>query len=185
MADREVVQMVSGTSISLKYAHIERERRFLFQGSIPSFSHVRSLQIRDCYLLGTTLRLRRVDEQGLPAIFKLGQKVRVDGDQPSTNAHTSMYISKEEFELLSELPCNKLEKLRRIEKIGDFNLSIDVFGAQLIGLVLAEIDLGVSGTLPDVFPLDLANEVTNDERFTGGALAKMTANELNSILNPE
>ena len=99
MTDRDVPQMVSGTSISLKYAHIERERRFLFQGSIPSFSHVRSLQIRDCYLLGTTLRLRRVDEFGLP--------------------------------------------------------------------------------------LGLVNEVINDERFTGGALAKMTAKELNSILNPE
>ena len=174
--------MVSGSSISLKYAHIERERRFLFQGSIPSFSHVRSLQIHDRYLLGTTLRLRRVDEFGLPTIFKLGQKVRVDGDQPSTNAHTTMYISKEEFDVLSVLPCNSLEKVRRIEKIGDLNLSVDVFGAQLIGLVLAEIDLGASGTLPDVFPLDLANEVTNDERFTGGALAKMTTNELNSIL---
>ena len=185
MTDRDVPQMVSGTSISLKYAHIERERRFLFQGSIPSFSHVRSLQIRDCYLLGTTLRLRRVDEFGLPTIFKLGQKIRIDGNQPSTNVHTTMYISKEEFDILAVLPCNTLEKLRRIEKIGDFNLSIDVFGAQLIGLVLAEIDLGVSGTLPDDFPLNLANEVTNDERYTGGTLAKMTAKELNSISNPE
>lgn len=175
--------MLNGTSISLKYAHIERERRFLFQGSIPSFSHVRSLQICDRYLLGTTLRLRRVDEFGLPTIFKLGQKVRIDGDQPSTNAHTTMYISKEEFDILAVLPCNTLEKVRRIEKIGDFNLSVDVFGSQLLGLVLAEIDLGVSGTFPDAFPLDLANEVTNDERFTGGALAKMTTKELNSILN--
>ena len=177
--------MVSGSSISLKYAHIERERRFLFQGSIPSFSHVRSLQIHDRYLLGTTLRLRRVDEFGLPTIFKLGQKIRIDGDQPSTNAHTTMYVSKEEFDILAVLPCNTLEKVRRIEKIGDVNLSIDVFGAQLLGLVLVEIDLGAGGTLPDVFPVDLANEVTNDERFTGGALAKMTAKELTSILNPE
>ena len=177
--------MLNGTSISLKYAHLERERRFLFQGSIPSFSHVRNLQIRDYYLLGTTLRLRRVDEFGLPTIFKLGQKIRINSDQPSTNAHTTMYISKEEFDILAVLPCNTLEKVRRIEKIGDFNLSVDVFGAQLLGLVLAEIDLDASGTLPDDFPLDLANEVTNDERFTGGTLAKMTAKELNSIFNPE
>lgn len=185
MTDRDVAQMVSGTSISLKYAHIERERRFLVLDAIPRSSNARRIQIRDRYIVATRLRLRSVKEPGLPMIFKLGQKVRIDKGQPSTNAHTTMYISAEEFDLLAKLPADTLEKVRGIEKFGEFNLSIDEFGGRLEGLVLAEIDFGASGTFPDVFPLNLANEVTNDERFTGGALAKMTANELNSILNPE
>lgn len=174
---------MSETSISLKYAHIERERRFLVRNAIPPVVHARRLKIRDRYIVGTTLRLRSVEETDLPTIFKLGQKIRFDKKLPSTNAHTTMYISAEEFALLAQLPADTLEKVRWIEKIGDFNLSIDEFGAQLTGLVLAEIDLGATRTFPDTFPLDFADEVTNDERFTGGALSKMTPEELATILN--
>jgi CYTH domain-containing protein len=174
---------VSDVPISLKYARIERERRFLVRNQFPVSGQGRRLHIRDYYLIGTTMRLRSVAEDGKSSIFKLGQKIRIDKDQPSTNVHTTMYISKEEFDLLAQLPANTLEKVRRIEDMGDFNLSIDEFGAHLTGLVLAEIDLGSTGTFPDTFPFDIDTEVTNDERFTGGELAKMTPEVLSSILD--
>ena len=173
---------VNDVPISLKYARIERERRFLVRNPFPVSGQGRRLHIQDYYLLGTTMRLRSVIEDGQPSIFKLGQKIRIEKNQPSTNAHTTMYISKEEFDLLLQIPANTLEKVRRIEGMGEFNLSIDEFGAHLTGLVLAEIDLGATGTLPDIFPFDIEDEVTNDERFTGGELAKMTADVLSSIL---
>ena len=93
-----------------------------------------------------------------------------------------MYVSKEEFDLLSQLPANELEKVRWIETVGEFILSVDEFGGPLTGLWLAEVDLGVDGTLPDNFPVDLSDEVTNDQRFSGGALAKTTAEGLSGIM---
>lgn len=183
MTDDGVLGILNEVSISLKYAHIERERRFLVRNSIPRSSQVRRLQIRDLYLIGTRLRLRSVKEQGLPTIFKLGQKIRIDKNLPSTNAHTTMYISAQEFDLLAQLPANELEKVRWIETIGEFTLGVDEFAGPLRGLILAEVDLGVTGTLPASFPISGMDEVTNDERFSGGRLAKTTVEELNGILN--
>lgn len=182
MANDGVAQMVNGTLPFLKYAHIERERRFLVRNPILRSGNARRLRIRDRYLVGARLRLRSVEEAGLPTIFKLGQKLRIDENHPSTNAHTTMYISSEEFDLLSQLPANELGKVRWIDGLGEFTLSVDEFDGALSGLVLAEIDLGASGTLPDTFPVDFSDEVSSDERFSGGSLAKTTAEELKEIL---
>ncbi|MFA5919441.1 MAG: hypothetical protein WC800_07895 [Candidatus Nanopelagicaceae bacterium] len=175
--------MFKGERISLKYAHVENERRFLIRSPFATTRGARRLYIRDRYLIGTRLRLRRVEESGLPVVYKLGQKIRVDGSSLSKNAHTTIYLSADEFDLLAHLPANELEKTRWVNPIGNLILSIDEFGGSLVNLVLAEVDLGNTGTLPAMFPIDLNDEVTNDERFTGGTLAKTTAEELTDILN--
>ena len=120
---------------------------------IPASIGARRLYIQDRYLIGTRLRLRRVEEFGLPTIYKLGQKIRFSESSISENAHTTIYLSEQEF------------------------------GGWLAGLVLAEVDLGSTSSLPSIFPIDVNNEVTNDERFTGGELAMTTTSELASILN--
>lgn len=183
MSNEGVPSTINKTLISLKYAHIERERRFLLRNSIPQSGQARRLQIWDRYLVGTRLRLRSIKESGHPTIFKLGQKIRIDKNLPSTNAHTTMYITPEEFDVLAQLPANTLEKVRWVDTIEDFTLSVDEFGAGLTGLVLAEIDLGATGKLPGTFPMVFSEEVTNDERFSGGALAKISTEDLSSILN--
>ena len=61
-------------------------------------------------------------------------------------------------------------------------LAIDEFSGQLAGLTLAEVDLGVAGSMPESLPIEVANEVTNDERFTGGALANMTGDDLRQLI---
>ena len=169
--------------ISLKYANIENERRFLIRNPVAIPINARRLYIQDRYLVGTRLRLRSVEESGLPTVFKLGQKIRFDGGSPSENAHTTIYLSAEEFDLLAQLPANELEKVRWIDPIGNLSLAIEEFGGRLAGLVLAEVDLGTSGSMPSTFPIELSEEVTNDERFTGGELAKKTTQQLTSILD--
>ena len=96
---------------------------------------------------------------------------------------STIYLSEEEFDLLTQVSANKLEKVRWLNPIGNLTLSIDEFGGRLAGLVLAEVDLGSTSSLPSSFPIDVNNEVTNDERFTGGELAMATTSELTSILN--
>ncbi len=175
--------MSKGESISLKYAHVENERRFLIRNPVATSSGARRLYIRDRYLIGTRLRLRRVEESGLPAVYKLGQKIRFNDGSLSKNAHTTIYLSAEEFDLLAHVSANELEKVRWVNPIGNLSLSIDEFSGRLAGLVLAEVDLGSTDSLPSTFPIELNDEVTNDKRFTGGALAMTTTQELTSILD--
>ena len=167
---------------SLKYAHIERERRFLLQKRPTGIAVGRELWIQDRYLIGSTLRLRRVEEIGLPTQYKLGQKIRIDNFSPLKVAHTTMYLSEAEFDILATLPAKTLEKTRLVIPVGDLMLALDEFGDRLAGLFLAEIDLGVAGLMPELHPIELVTEVTDDERFTGGALSDTTKDDLFQLL---
>ncbi|MBI3428550.1 MAG: hypothetical protein HY050_00525 [Actinobacteria bacterium] len=183
MTSEDNSPIFKGEPVSLKYAHVENERRFLIRKAIAKSDGARRLYIRDRYLIGTRLRLRRVEESGLPTVYKLGQKIRFNDGSLSKNAHTTIYLSEEEFDLLAHVAANELEKVRWVNPIGNLSLSIDEFGGRLAGLVLAEVDLGSTDSLPSAFPIELNDEVTNDDRFTGGTLAMTTTKELTSILN--
>ena len=55
---------------NMKYAHVERERRYLSRGAVPELRPTRILRIHDSYVSHSSLRLRRIDEVGkLPARF--------------------------------------------------------------------------------------------------------------------
>ena len=164
-------------TVSLKYAHVERERRWLL-ASPPELDGPPSA-ITDRYLVGTRLRLREVTEGGL-VVRKLGHKVRID-DGPGEVACTNLYLDDAEWSMLSGLPARILHKQRwRVMRDGQ-RVAVDVFGGDLAGLVLIEIDRG-SGQdrgLPEGF--DAAAEVTHDEAFTGAGLATATPADLATI----
>lgn len=166
----------------MKYAHIENEQRYLFQGIKLNFIPVRELLISDRYLIESTLRLRRVEEVGKPLIFKLGQKIRVKDDSSLQIAHTTMYISEAEFEVLASLPSNVLVKKRSILPLGELHLAIDEFEGDLKGLTLLEVDVGEEGLPHDRLPFEKVTEVTRDERFTGGKLAGTSTEGLRLLL---
>lgn len=168
--------------MNLKYAHIERERRFIVPGISPVFAFTRELLIKDNYLNDTTLRLRRVEESGMPTVYKFGQKLRLVENSPSVLAHTTMYVTRDEYEALSTLPNRILEKTRRLFPVGGLVFGIDDFHGPLTGLKIFEVDLGADGSLPDLIDIELGAEVTDDERFTGGALASTTHEVLNQML---
>lgn len=168
--------------VNMKYAHIEQERRYLLQGKTSSPVPLRELFIRDLYLAGSTLRLRCVEEVGKPTVFKLGQKIRVGNDFQFQIAHTTLYISEEEFNVLASLPFKKLGKKRSIFPLEDLQFALDEFDGELAGLSMIEVDLGRRDVTHNPLPFENLIEVTHDERFTGGELASMTADKLRLLL---
>lgn len=90
-----------------RYAHPERERRFLL--STPPVELDDPRHIVDRYIEGTRLRLRQITGDG-PAGYKLGQKVRVNEHDPSIVMLTNIYMTIEEYERLVTLPAAEIRK---------------------------------------------------------------------------
>ena len=151
--------------VSLKYAVVERERRFLLR-SIPSGVVSRS-SITDRYLDGTRLRLREVVGEDGHVTRKLGQKIRM-GAGPAEIAHTTMYLDEAEWSALSALPARTLTKTRHRVVRDGWQLAVDEF---VDGTLLAEIDDGHRGSAMVPQWLDVIAEVSADEAWTAAALA--------------
>lgn len=152
--------------ISLKYAVVERERRFLVS-SLPD-GVVRSRQIVDRYVTGTRLRLREVLEEDRTVVRKLGHKVRL-GDGPAEVACTTFYLDDDEWAVLAALPALIVRKTRHMVHRDGLTVAVDEHED---GSLVAEID---DGELPsDRVPewLDVLEDVTRDERWTGAGLAR-------------
>ena len=122
---------------NLKYAHVERERRWLL-AAVPDLPYdARRLTIVDRYVRGTRLRLREVTE-GSIVTRKLGHKVRL-GDGAAEVAHTSLYLDDAEWDVLVALPADVLTKTRTLVPYDGTTVAVDVHAD---GTVVAEIDGG-------------------------------------------
>ncbi len=151
-----------------KYARIERERRFLLD-RFPSADVVRIRRITDRYIDGTLLRLREQTDDGGPATFKLTQKVPARASGAQQGLITTIYLTKDEFGLLAQLPAKMLGKARY--SVPPFG--IDIFEGALQGLRLAEAEFNSAAeAYALIVPDFILREVTNDERFTGGQLVR-------------
>lgn len=149
----------------LKYAVVERERRFLVERIPEGVTEIR--QISDRYLDGTRLRLREVIGPDGAVTRKLGQKIRLE-DGPGAIACTSLYLDDVEWKLLRALPGRTLRKTRHIIKRDGLCLAIDELED---GTLIAEIDDGDSEPLtPDW--LNVVREVSADEDWIGASLAR-------------
>lgn len=162
-----------------RYAHRERERRFVLSSPPIGLSDPR--RIVDRYIDGTRLRLRRVTGEGF-VVYKLGQKVRPDEDDPSLVMLTNIYLTGDEHDCLLALPATEVRKTRYTLAAGQDHYAVDVFEDRLDGLVLAEAELtdATVHELPDV--PGLVAEVTTDNRFSGGALAHTDQQALQTLL---
>lgn len=150
--------------MSLKYAHVESERRFLVR-AVPE-GVVQVSDICDRYLVNTRLRLREMTTDGA-TVRKLGQKVRLDGS--ARIAHTTLYLDDTEWDALLALPARLLTKRRHVVERDGLRVAID---EHLDGSLVAEIDGGDATPGDPPTWLDVISEVTDDEAWTGGALAR-------------
>jgi CYTH domain-containing protein len=99
---------------------------------------------------------------------KLGQKIRLPSN-PGKIACTSIYLDDAEWELLQALPARTLRKTRHIVERDGVRLAVDELED---GTLLAEIDDGDSDPRPTPAWLEVIREVTADEAWTGGGLAR-------------
>mgnify|MGYP001064891351 CR=1 FL=1 len=153
-------------AVSLKYAVVERERRFLLL-SIPE-GVVDVQLIADRYVLGTRLRLREVRRPDGTVVRKLGHKVRL-GDGPAEVACTNLYLDDEEWRVLRALPARELRKRRHVVHRDGLVVAVDELED---GMLVAEIDDGEQPS--DVVPewLEVLEDVSDDEAWTGAGLAR-------------
>lgn len=153
-------------SISLKYAVVERERRYLL-AKLPE-GVTSTKEILDRYVIGTRLRLREVREDDGSVTRKLGHKVRLT-DGPAEVACTNFYLDDEEWNLLAALPARLLRKKRHMVQRDGLLVSIDEHED---GTLVAEID---DHDNPSQFIprwLEVIKDVSTDETWTGAQLAR-------------
>lgn len=152
-----------------KYAWVEHERRWLCR-SAPLDRAVSSEVLEDLYITGTQLRLREAlpGDGGAP-MRRIGRKADVSA---AVRLLTSIYLSPEEFRLLSSLPGERLRKTRySLGRVNGADLFVDVFDGRLAGLIMAEAEFGdVDSMAAYAMPDFACREVTEDIRYTGGRL---------------
>ena len=153
-------------SISLKYAVVERERRYLLASLPEGIANTR--MIVDRYVNGTRMRLREVRQDDGTVVRKLGHKVRL-GQGPGAIACTNFYLDDDEWAVLVDLPARILRKKRHLVLRDGLTVAVDEHED---GSLVAEIDDGdqPSDVVPDW--LDVVEDVTTDESWTGARLAR-------------
>lgn len=151
---------------SLKYAVVERERRFLVR-DIPSGVR-EAREIVDRYLIDTRLRLREVVAGDGTVTRKLGQKIRLAGGAAEI-AHTSLYLDDGEWTLLCLLPAMVLRKTRHVVERDDLRVVVDELPD---GTLLAEMDEGEQPSRVVPAWLDVLQDVSGDEHWTGARIAE-------------
>lgn len=168
-----------------KYAHMERERRFLLRSYPPELepAHYHT-QIFDNYITGTRLRLRKVREPYKREwTFKLTQKFAPNPEDLSRTWITNIYLTREEYEMFAHLEGNEIRKNRYPYEREGRKFSVDVFLGALHGLVLAETEFESDDELKAFqMPSFAVMEVTNDPMFTGGRLVELTADQIREEL---
>ena len=163
----------------MKYARIERERRFLLDAP-PDDLGARSFQrIIDRYISDTRLRLRRIeDASGAVVALKLGQKYGAPGSASYRTVITNFYLNEEEYRILALLGACTLTKRRYRYEHDGHPFGIDIFEGALSGLILAEAEAETDEHLRRLeAPPFAMTEVTDDLLFTGGVLATTPPHE--------
>lgn len=159
------------------YARTEREWRWLLP-AVPA-QVTAGVDIDDRYLADSSLRLRHVHGSA-GDVYKLAQKVRPRADDPSVVAITNIYLTVAEHEMLAALPAASLTKRRHRWAVDGHDLVVDELLGRWSGLVLAELEHDAEAARPVVAD---AVDVTGDDRFSGGALAAASDDEVVAVLD--
>lgn len=162
----EVAWDSQAVSVSLKYAVVERERCYLLARLPGGVSTTR--EIVDQYVTGTRLRLREVRESDGTIVRQFGHKVRLS-DGPAEVACTNLYLDEQEWAVLAALPARVVHKRRHLVERDGLLVAIDEHED---GALVAEIDDGEHPSQDVPEWLDVLEDVSDQERWTGAHLAR-------------
>jgi hypothetical protein len=108
---------MGATAPSRKYAHAEREQRFLLANVPVHLIPVPARAIQYRYLRRTQVRLRVIVEPGREPALKLSRKVRMSGQRPLAVARTIRYLNRPDYHTFSVIPADRIHKYRWLERI--------------------------------------------------------------------
>jgi len=117
-------------------------------------------------------------------IYKLSQKIRLNGEDPELVKITNVYLNEAEFHALSVTPAAIVSKSRWDATSDGVRFAVVEFKGRHSGLVLAEIELREDEARVRGPEYALA-EVTNTNEYSGGWLAAASESDLRRILNRE
>jgi CYTH domain-containing protein len=153
------------------YAKFERERRWLVDpGKRPSLDGAQVIRIEDRYIIGTRMRLRRMDDDTGRTAYKLSRKY--EAVDPKARMIVTAYLTGGEYAVFAALPAAVLVKQRYKLARDGLVFNLDLFEGALAGLELTEIEMPDEDSLLALGAPDWAGaEVTDDPAFQGGNLA--------------
>lgn len=153
----------------MKYAHIERERKFLLSDGFSLVEGLPYKVITDHYIKNTQIRFRMVSDND-STIYKLTQKAHSSNGQSPI---TTIYLQESEFKLLNIFDSVSVTKTRYIRNYGDFVVGIDKYLKAKDELWLAEVEFNSDEEMENFIPpFNYMDEVTDDINYNGFALAQ-------------
>ena len=152
---------------------IETERKFLVTDDGYKAEAVNSYRIRQGYLAhdsGRTVRVRIRDDQGF---LTIKGPYMVLGSRPEWEKEISLQEAEDLFGMCKPGRVDKTRWIVPAKQPGQAGrcFEVDEFHGENDGLVMAEIELG-SPDEPFESPSWLGREVTDDERYYNGYLAR-------------
>jgi len=153
----------------VKYAHIERERKFLLASEAADL--IKGLPyktITDHYIKNTQMRFRTVTD-GDTNVYKLTQKA----DSSEGRAQiTTIYLKEFEFKLLNIFDSVSVKKTRFIKNYDDFVVGVDQYLKGSDEVWLAEVEFNSDEEMKSFIPpFNYLNEVTDNADYNGYHLA--------------
>lgn len=164
------------TGYTSKYAHTERERKFLLQNARNIVAGLPYKQIADHYIKYSSLRFRKVSD-GESVVWKLTKKSQsIDGKAQIT----TIYLTEAEYSLLNIFDAVLVEKIRYVKVYGNFVIGIDKYSKGSDELWLAEVEFNSDEEMSSfTLPFDYLEEVTDDINYNGFALAERFGKSFN------
>ena len=147
---------------------VERERRFLVDSVPDDLTVATAVPLRQGYLAADEHRSVRVRDAGAD-----GCTLTVKAGSGVERTELEWSITRREFEAAwPHTDGHRIEKVRHAIPWGGHVIELDVFGGDLDGLVLAEVEFD-SAAADDDFrpPTWFGREVTDDGRYTNASLA--------------
>lgn len=125
-----------------------------------------------------TIRIRNIGNN-----HELTRKEPINRKDPSFQKETTIFLNKEEYNVLVKLPAKVVHKIRYIYKYKNRIAEIDVFLNKLKGLVLVEVEFENKREMKNFEMPDFClADVTNEKRLAGGCLAGKKYTDLSRIL---
>jgi adenylate cyclase len=145
---------------------VEVERKFLVTDP-PDLGAYPSEEIEQGYLA--------IDSEGEVRLRRKGEKLILTAKRGSglSRAEAEIELDRERFDELWPLTeGRRLHKRRTVIPHGDLSIEVDVYGGELEGLMVAEIEFGSEEEARGFEPPEwVGPEVTGDERYLNETLA--------------